>query len=127
VPITHLAVPAGDPLASAGRVTFAQVDRVLVPRGLVVGPAARPAPEPVDDPLGAVDLVAAGRGLLPVPQLLVDTVRRPDVVFVLLAERGLRLTFGLVWPPERPSEEVMALVQATQEVCEPPAGRVVYP
>jgi DNA-binding transcriptional LysR family regulator len=76
--------------------------------------AVRLAPEPVDDPAAALDLVAAGRGALPVPQLLVDTVRRPDVRFVPLADAGLRLTFGLAYGPA--TEDVMALVQAVQEV-----------
>ncbi|MFB9182835.1 LysR family transcriptional regulator [Dactylosporangium sucinum] len=125
VPLTHLAVPSADPLSSAARVSLAQVPSLLLPRGLrpvltgspttACGPL-RLAPEAVDDPLAAIDLVAAGRGALPVAQLVVDTVRRPDVRFVPLVDTGLRLTFGLVWPPERPSEDLMALVQATQEV-----------
>jgi DNA-binding transcriptional LysR family regulator len=118
VSLTHLALPAADPLATATRVALAQVPRLLVPRGLShFAPfAGRPAAEPVDDPSSAVDLVAAGRGALPVPQLLVDAVRRADVRFVPLADPGLRLTFGLVWPPDRPSEDVMALVQTAQEL-----------
>ncbi|GAA2582750.1 hypothetical protein GCM10010399_10620 [Dactylosporangium fulvum] len=75
----------------------------------------RLAPEAVDDPLAAIDLVAAGRGALPVPQLVVETVRRPDVRFVPLVDPGLRLTFGLVWRPDRPTEDLMALVQAAQD------------
>ncbi|GAA0723588.1 LysR family transcriptional regulator [Dactylosporangium roseum] len=138
VPVTHLAVATADRLATAARVWLAQAGPLLVPRGLQPSPVAgrrpatrqadavqrrsdaldagvRLAPEAVDDPLAAVDLVAAGRGALPVPQLVVETVRRPDVRFVPLADPGLRLTFGLVWRPDRPTEDLMALVQAAQD------------
>ena len=87
----------------------------MAPRGLPVPEGARLAPEPVDDPAAALDLVAAGRGALPVPRLLVDTVRRPDVRFVPLAGPPLRLTFALVWSAATAGEDVMALVQAAQE------------
>ena len=64
----------------------------------------------------ALDLVAAGRGYLPVPRLLVDTVVRPDIRFVPLDDSGLRMTYALVWCHDRASAEVMALVQAVQEL-----------
>jgi DNA-binding transcriptional LysR family regulator len=115
VPLTHLALPAADPLSTAALLTLDRAGRLLLPRGLPVPPGARLAPEPVDDPAAALDLVAAGRGALPVPQLLVDTVRRPDVRFVPLAGPAPRLTFALVWPAETAGEDLMALVQATQD------------
>ena len=59
----------------------------------------RPRATSVDDDLFAgCDLVAAGRGVLPVSRLLADTVRRPDIVFVPF-DTGLQLTLGLVWDP----------------------------
>ncbi|GAA2353899.1 LysR family transcriptional regulator [Dactylosporangium salmoneum] len=119
VPLTHLAVASADPLSTAGALTLDRAGRLLLPRGMVVPDGARLAPEAVDDPAAALDLVAAGRGALPVPQLLVDTVRRPDVRFVPLAGAAPRLTFALVWPASAASaasgEGVMALVQAAQE------------
>ncbi len=135
VPITHLAVPSGSPLASASRARLDQVAgrEVLLPRGRppggiwaqlaaqVRGPLmSRMAPDTLDDLPGALDLVAAGRGYLPVPRLLVETVNRPDVCFVPLDDCGLRMTYALVWCQDRASAEVMALVQAVQEVLRTP-------
>jgi DNA-binding transcriptional LysR family regulator len=126
VPVTHVAVPAGSPLATASWVGLAQLTRVLLPRTRPPGSlwfqlAARLAPGTVvhadlDDLPAALDLVAAGRGVLATPHLLVETVRRPDVRFVPLDEDDLRMRYGLVWSQERASARVMALVQAVQEV-----------
>jgi DNA-binding transcriptional LysR family regulator len=115
VPLSHLALPAADPLSTAPSLTLDRAGRLLLPRGLPLPAGARLAPEAVDDPASALDLVAAGRGALPVPQLLVDTVRRPDVRFVPLAGVVPRLTFALVWRAETAGEDVMALVQAAQD------------
>ena len=134
VPITHLAVRAGTPLATAARIGPDQLARheVLLPRhrpagsvwaqlaerlvaGEVVG-TARLALADFDAVPDALDLVAAGRGLLPTPHLLVETVRRPDVRFVPLAGfTDLRMAYALVWAGERATPETMALVQAVQE------------
>ncbi|MBB5872935.1 LysR family hydrogen peroxide-inducible transcriptional activator [Allocatelliglobosispora scoriae] len=124
LPITHLAVPARDPLATTTRVRLDQLLKyeLLVPRTLRSSvTAGLPGPHQprlvaIDDDLAAgLDLVAAGRGVLPVPQLLAGTIRRPDLVFVPLDAGDLRITFGLVWPPERATPEVIALVQTVQE------------
>ena len=133
VPVDRLAVPAAWPLASSTRVVPGQLAglRLLVPHDWPPGglwsavaaalrtAAVRPAfvPADLDDLPGALDLVAAGRGALLAPHLLASTVRRPDVRFVPLAGTGeLRLTYGLVWPGERPSAELMALVQAVRAI-----------
>jgi len=127
IPVTHLAVPAGSPLATASRVGLAQVTRMLLPRTRPPGSlwfqvAARLAAPTVvvnadlDDLPAALDLVAAGRGLLAAPHLLVETVHRPDVRFVPLDADDLRMRYALVWPPERASAPVMALVQAVQDI-----------
>jgi LysR family hydrogen peroxide-inducible transcriptional activator len=123
MPITHIAVRAGERLATASRVRAAQLfgHELLIPRMLWSGLLAefggphRPRATAVDDDLAAgCDLVAAGRGVLPVPRLLAETVRRPDVAFVPF-DTGLHLTFGLVWDPARVTPELMALIQTTQE------------
>jgi hypothetical protein len=130
-PITHLAVPAGSPLATAALVRLEQLARVEVllprirPAGSVWAQLATRLPivsaaADLDDLPAALDLVAAGRGPMPVPQLLVETVRRPDVRFVPLDAAGLRMTYGLVWPAEAVTAEVMALVQAAREVLRVP-------
>ena len=134
VPVRHLAVPAGSPLARATRLTWEQVGRqeVLLPRSrppgslwgqlamqLPGGARARFTPDDLDDLPAALDLVAAGRGVLAAPSLLVETVRRPDVVFVPLDPGdgpAPRLTYGLVWRPESATADVMALIQAVREV-----------
>ncbi|NUR92413.1 MAG: hypothetical protein HOY71_50790, partial [Nonomuraea sp.] len=70
----------------------------------------------LDDYAAALDLVAAGTGVLPLPQLLARTVRRDDVAFVPLVVPGeLRLSFGLAWSRERATPELLALVQAVQD------------
>ena len=136
VPITHLAVPASAPLATASRVRLDQLAGrdVLMPRSRppggvwaqlaaqLLGPSgSRLAPDTLDDLPGALDLVAAGRGYLPVPRLLVETVIRPDVRFVPLEDGGVvRMTYALVWCQDRASAELMALVQAVQEILRTP-------
>ncbi|WP_432987573.1 LysR family transcriptional regulator [Dactylosporangium sp. CA-233914] len=115
VPLSHLALSAADPLSSTSSLPLDRAGRLLLPRGVPLPDGVRLAPEAVDDPVAALDLVAAGRGALPVPQLLVDTVRRPDVRFVPLSSGSLRLTFALVWSADSAGEDVMALVQAAQE------------
>jgi len=77
--------------------------------------STRTTVDDMDDLPAALDLVAAGRGVLPVPQLLVATVRRPDVRFVPLDGAGLRMTYGLVWRREDASTDLMALVLAAQD------------
>jgi DNA-binding transcriptional LysR family regulator len=127
VPVTHVAVPAASRLATAPRVGLAQLTRVLLPRTrppgslwfqLVarLGPGAAVVQAELDDLPAALDLVAAGRGALAAPRLLVETVRRPDVRFVPLDAEGLRMTYALVWSQEHASARVMALVQAVQEI-----------
>lgn len=127
VPVTHVAVPAGSPLATASRVGLAQLTQVLLPRtrppgGLWfqlaarLGPRAAAVHADLDDLPAALDLVAAGRGVLAAPHLLVETVRRPDVRFVPLEADDLRMRYALVWSPEHVSARVMALVQAVQEI-----------
>src|SRR5690606_38095637 len=66
-----------------------------------------------DDGFGAArELVAAGVGVLPIPHLLVRSVRRDDVVFVPLEGVDLRITYALAWAGERVTNELLALVQA---------------
>ena len=69
----------------------------------------------VDDFPAALDLVAAGAGLLPAPSLLVESIRRHDVRFVPLDAGDLRITYGLAWRADGASAEVMALVSVVQE------------
>src|SRR5262249_53527952 len=69
----------------------------------------------IDDFAAALDLVAAGAGLLPAPQLLVETIRRYDVQFIPFDAGDLRITYGLAWSPDRVSAELMALVQTVQQ------------
>jgi DNA-binding transcriptional LysR family regulator len=126
VPVGHVAVPAGSPLATASRLAGRQLARVLLPRNRPPGslwaqlstrlPAAGTTTvDDLDDLPAALDLVAAGRGVLPAPRLLVETVRRPDVRFIPLDVPGLRMSYGLVWR-DHERAELMALVQAAQEV-----------
>jgi len=138
VPVTHVAVPAASRLATAASVRLDQVARAgtLVPRAPLAGSVwaqvaarlravpASPAPAPeLDDLPAALDLVAAGQGVLLAPRLLVETVRRPDVRFVPLAGAGgLRMTYALVWSAERASAEVLALAQAACEVLRVPGS-----
>jgi DNA-binding transcriptional LysR family regulator len=131
VTVGHLAVPAGDPLATVARIRLEHLTRhrILLPRNRPPGSMwarlaerlrgphrYRVVADDIDDFAAALDLVSAGAGLLPAPHLLVDTVRRHDVRFVPLDGTGLRLMYGLTWPPQHLSAELMALVQTVQEI-----------
>jgi DNA-binding transcriptional LysR family regulator len=127
VPVAHLAVPAGSPLAARTVLRPADLGRTrallpatrppggmwarfaaLVRQQRVIGPD-------LDDFAAPLDLVAAGAGVLAAPRLVVETVRRPDVRFVPFDAGDLRITYGLVWAPEAASPAVMALVGTVQE------------
>ncbi|MEV0384196.1 LysR family transcriptional regulator [Nonomuraea sp. NPDC050643] len=118
VTVDHLAVPAGHRLESMPKVTAAELGGHLL-----LTPGNRPWPGlpgrsrlvADDDFAAAIDLVAAGAGLLPIPQLLVRTIRRDDVRFVPLEAGDLRITYALAWSKERVTPELMALVQAVQD------------
>jgi DNA-binding transcriptional LysR family regulator len=128
VPVSRVAVPTGSPLARASRIGPVQLAHadVLVPRERPAGSfwtqlvprlrGSRLVPEDLDDPTAGLDLVAAGRGLLVVPQLLAASVRRPDVTFLPHGLGPLRMTYGLVWRDEDASAQVTRLVQAVQDV-----------
>jgi DNA-binding transcriptional LysR family regulator len=127
VPLAHLAVPAGGPLAARVSITPADLGRhrMLLPatrppgsvwarlaaatrQHRVIGPD-------LDDYAAPLDLVAAGAGVLATPRLVVESVRRPDVRFVPFDAGDLRITYGLAWAPEAASAEVMTLVSTVQE------------
>ncbi|MGV9377951.1 LysR family transcriptional regulator [Nonomuraea sp. NPDC003707] len=118
VTVDHLAVPAGHRLASRTKVTPGELGGQVL-----LTPGSRPWPglpgrsrmAADDDFAAALDLVAAGAGLLPIPQLLVRTIRRDDVSFVPLDAGDLRITYALAWSKERVTPELMALVQAVQD------------
>jgi len=127
LPVRHVAVPASGPLATAAKLSLAQLARedVLLPRTRPPGSLwaqvsaklpGRARVDDLDDLPAALDLVAAGQGVLVVPHLLVETQRRPDVRFIPLDLAGLRVTYGLVWRQQDASAELMALVQVTQEI-----------
>jgi hypothetical protein len=100
--LDRLAVPAGDALAARSviRPTALRGHRLLVPADrppggpwarLVAALPARGAAtrvteiaDDIDDWPAALDLVAAGLGVLPVPSLLASTVHRPDVTYTPL-------------------------------------------
>jgi DNA-binding transcriptional LysR family regulator len=125
--VAHLAVPTGDALA--GRATIVPADlrrhRLLLPHNRPPGsvwarlaalvPRHRTVGPDLDDIAAALDLVAAGAGVLPAPRLVAETIRRPDVRFVAFDAGDLRITYGLVWRPDAASAEVMALVSTVQE------------
>jgi len=130
VPVGHLAVPADDPLASVSVITPERLGRhrLLMPRerppGSMWARLAERLPgtrlghvvaDDLDDFAAALDLVAAGAGLLPTPSLLVKTVRRPDIRFVPFDAGELRITYGLAWPAATPSPVLMSVVRAVQE------------
>ena len=138
LPITHLAVPSGSPIATVSRVRLEQLAReeVLLPRTRPRGsvwshlaarlPAANrtsAGPADLDDLPAALDLVAAGKGLLAAPTLLVETTRRPDIQFVPLDGAELRLTYALVWRPDHATANVTTLVQAAQDLLRAPQTR----
>lgn len=117
VTVDHLAVPAGHRLESLSRVSPAELGGQVL-----LTPGSRPWPGlpgrsrlVADDFAAALDLVAAGAGLLPIPQLMVRTIRRDDVRFVPLEAGDLRITYALAWSKERVTPELMALVQAVQD------------
>ena len=140
LPITHIAVPAGGPLASAARLKLDQLSHhdVLLPRSwprnsvwahlanlLPARSAAPSAAVDLDDLSAGLDLVAAGRGLLVAPSLLVETTRRPDIRFVLLDGVNLRMTYALVWRTEGVGPGMSTLVQAVQEIMRAsPSGEI---
>ncbi|SEF59853.1 DNA-binding transcriptional regulator, LysR family [Nonomuraea solani] len=116
VTVDHLAVPAGHRLASRPKVSADELGGQVL-----ITPGSRPWGLPgrsrlvADDFTAAIDLVAAGAGLLPIPHLLVRSVRREDVRFVPLEAGDLRITYALAWSKERVTPELMALVQAVQD------------
>ncbi|WP_090945722.1 LysR family transcriptional regulator [Nonomuraea jiangxiensis] len=118
VVVDHLAVPAGHRLQARPRVTAAELGgQVLLTPGTLPWPGLPGRSRMVadDDFAAALDLVAAGAGLLPIPQLLARSIRRDDVRFVPLEADGLRITYALAWSKERVTPELMALVQAVQD------------
>jgi DNA-binding transcriptional LysR family regulator len=139
VPLGLLAVAAGDVLATRDGVRPAALGgyRVLVPGSRPPGgPWARlvaalppgraqPVADDIDDYPAALDLVAAGLGVLPVPTLVAGTVRRPDVRFIGLelppATRPDQtgLLYRLAWragPADLADPALLALIRAAQEV-----------
>ncbi|WP_236051827.1 LysR family transcriptional regulator [Nonomuraea cypriaca] len=118
VTVDHLAVPAGHRLESSAKVTAGELGgQVLLTPGTRpwAGLPGRSRLVADDDFGAALDLVAAGAGLLPIPQLLARTIRRDDVRFVPLDAGDLRITYALAWSKERVTPELMALVQAVQD------------
>lgn len=132
VAVDHLAVPAGDPVAARRSVRLATLSghRVLLPadrpRG---GPwaalaatlparAQYPVGDAAEDVATGLDLVAARRGVLPVPALVADTVRRPDVRFVPLADPPPPLRYRLVWPADAHQAPLLVLVQSIQHLLQ---------
>ncbi|WP_327093246.1 LysR family transcriptional regulator [Nonomuraea sp. NBC_01738] len=115
VTIDRLAVPADHAWRGGVTATDLGGHDVLIPGGRWSGLPGRHRPVADDDFAGALDLVAAGSGLLPIPQLVARTVRRDDVRFVPLEAADLRLTYGLAWPRERVTAELMEFVRAVQE------------
>ncbi|MET9337685.1 LysR family transcriptional regulator [Nonomuraea sp. NPDC004354] len=115
VSVDRLAVPVDH--AWRSRVTAAELGGrdVLIPGGRWTGLPGRHRQVADDDFAAALDLVAAGAGLLPIPQLVARTVRRDDIRFVPLEAGELRLTYTLAWAGEAVTPELMALVQAVQQ------------
>jgi DNA-binding transcriptional LysR family regulator len=129
IAVNHLAVAATDPLAQASRISLEQLNRrtVLMPRLRPPGSvwaeltfrlqSARVAfhdGDEHDNWTTALDLVAAGRGVLPAPIPLVDMVRRPDVAFVPF-DAKLAMTYAIVWCSEHATAQTLAVVQAIQD------------
>lgn len=143
LPLTHVAVPAGSPLASATRLHPDQFARHLLlprtpPRGSVWAQLAadrldrsdrsdrpdRSGATDLDDLPAALDLVAAGRGVLIVPGLLAETTRRADLIFVPLHGISLRMKYALVWNPDRAPARMSTVVQAAQDMLRSSPGRL---
>ncbi|MFI6539682.1 LysR family transcriptional regulator [Nonomuraea sp. NPDC050547] len=115
VTVDRLAVPADHPWRNRVLAEQLSGQDLLVPGGRLAGLPGRHRQVAEDDYAAALDLVAAGAGLLPIPQLVARTVRREDVRFVPLEGADLRLTYGLAWRGEGVTPGLMALVQAVQE------------
>ncbi|MFG1943451.1 LysR family transcriptional regulator [Nonomuraea sp. NPDC048826] len=119
VTVDHVAVPPAHRLAArAGGARPGELAGlvVLTPGGRRwEGLPGHPRMVPDDDFAAALDLVAAGAGVLPIPHLLVRSVRRDDVVFVPLEGAELRITYALAWSGERVTNDLLALVQAMQD------------
>ncbi|SEL64006.1 DNA-binding transcriptional regulator, LysR family [Nonomuraea pusilla] len=118
VTVDHLAVPPGHRLDQRGGVAAADLggEALLTPAGRPwQGLPGRARTFADDDFAAALDLVAAGAGVLPLPQLLARTIRREDVRFVPLDAGDLRITYALAWSREQATPELMALVQAVQD------------
>lgn len=132
VVVDRLAVPAGDPLAGRRALGLSALvgRRVLVPArrppggpwpALVAALPPRspyPAADDLEDPSAALDLVAARIALLPLPSLVADTVRRPDVRFVPLADPPPPLRFRLAWSNDTPDPAVLLLAQSVQQLLQ---------
>ncbi|WP_246609535.1 LysR family transcriptional regulator [Nonomuraea rhizosphaerae] len=118
VSVDQLAVPLGHPLESRSRVGPPDLaGQVLLTPGsrAWAGLPGHARTVADDDFAAALDLVAAGAGVLPIPQLLARTIRRDDLRFVPLDAGDLRITYALAWARERVTPELMALVQAVQD------------
>ncbi|WP_250907334.1 LysR family transcriptional regulator [Nonomuraea sp. NEAU-A123] len=118
VSVDQLAVPLGHALESRAKVVPGDVaGQVLLTPGsrAWAGLPGRSRMVADDDFAAALDLVAAGAGVLPIPQLLARTIRRDDLRFVSLDAGDLRITYALAWARERVTPELMALVQAVQD------------
>lgn len=130
VGVTHLAVPRSHPLATATAVSWTALaghDVVLPatrPPGSVWARLAQGLPDDAtvvaaparDDLQAGLDLVAAGVGSMPVPRILVETVRRTDVAFPALRDPGLFLSYGLAWTPDNATGTLLTLVDTIREV-----------
>jgi DNA-binding transcriptional LysR family regulator len=133
LPLNRVAVPASSPLATAARVHPDQFARQLLlprtrPRGSVWARLANTIPAAscladLDDLPAALDLVAAGRGVLIVPRLLAETTRRPDVTFVPLHGLTPRMTYALVWNPDPPIAGLSTVVGIAQDMMRSSPGR----
>lgn len=118
VSVDQLAVPLGHALEPRAKVVPGDLaGQVLLTPGsrAWAGLPGRSRMVADDDFAAALDLVAAGAGVLPIPQLLARTIRRDDLRFVPLDAGDLRITYALAWARERVTPELMALVQAVQD------------
>ncbi|MBA2888783.1 DNA-binding transcriptional LysR family regulator [Nonomuraea soli] len=119
-------LPGADPVAEGVRPEQLAGRDILLPRNRPPGGAwaklaerlpgrHRAIAEDLDDFTGALDLVAAGAGLLPIPQLVARTLRRDDVHYVPLEAGELRLTYGVAWLRDQVTPDLLALVKAVQD------------